>query len=233
MRTRNILPSGMILAIVIAAAFKFADAQTAPRQPDAKHGADIVAHGTAAGAPPCETCHSVNGNPDGSGTFPRLFALPAYYLAKQLTDYKAGTRTSDIMQPIAQMLSADDIADVAAFYAGANAPLPSLAAPDPALVAAGQQLAMVGNAAKAVPACDNCHGPGGTGLPPAIPALAGQFAPYAVSELQLWQRGIRKNDGGAQMSDLVQRLDERDIAAVAAYYQQVKSALPASAAPAK
>jgi cytochrome c553 len=54
-----------------------------------------------------------------------------------------------------------------------------------------------------------------------------------VSELQLWQRGIRKNDGGAQMSDLVQRLDERDIAAVAAYYQQVKSALPASAAPAK
>ncbi|HEY8132867.1 MAG TPA: hypothetical protein VII12_13365, partial [Thermoanaerobaculia bacterium] len=77
----------MILAIVIAAAFKFADAQTAPRQPDAKHGADIVAHGTAAGAPPCETCHSVNGNPDGSGTFPRLFALPAYYLAKQLTDY--------------------------------------------------------------------------------------------------------------------------------------------------
>ena len=35
------------------------------------------------------------------------------------------------------------------------------------------------------------------------------------------------------MSDLVQRLDERDISAVAAYYQQVKSALPASAAPGK
>jgi cytochrome c553 len=59
------------------------------------------------------------------------------------------------------------------------------------------------------------------------------IAPYMVSELQLWQRGIRKNDGGAQMSDLVQRLDERDIVAVAAYYQQVKGALPASAAPAK
>jgi cytochrome c553 len=131
------------------------------------------------------------------------------------------------MLPIARMLSADDIADVAAFYAGANAPVPSLAAPDPALVAAGQQLAM------AVPACNNCHGPGGAGLPPTIPPLASQFAPYVVSELQLWQRGIRKNDGGAQMSDLVQRLDERDIAAVAAYYQQVKSALPASAAPAK
>jgi cytochrome c553 len=137
------------------------------------------------------------------------------------------------MLPIAQMLSADDIADVAAFYAGENAPVPSLAASDPALVAAGQQLAMVGNAAKAVPACNNCHGPGGTGLPPTIPPLASQFAPYVVSELQLWQRGIRKNDGGAQMSDLVQRLDERDIAAVAAYYQQVKSAFPASAAPAK
>src|SRR5437660_9672512 len=178
MTIMNILPSGITLTIVITAALKFADAQTARRQPDAKHGAESVAHGTAAGAPPCETCHSVNGNPDGSGTFPRLFALPAYYLAKQLTDYKAGARTSDIKLPIAQMLSADDIADVAAFYAGANAPVPSLAASDLALVAAGQQLAMVGNAAKAVPACNNCHGPGGTGLPPTIPPLASQFAPY-------------------------------------------------------
>ena len=69
--------------------------------------------------------------------------------------------------------------------------------------------------------------------PPAIPPLAGQFSPYIVFELQLWQRGIRKNDGGTQVLDLVQRLDERDIAAVAAYYQQVKSAVAAREAPAK
>ena len=159
----------------------------------------------------------------------RLFAIVQYLRGRRLTTAAQLAHWLEVSERTIYR----DIADLAAFYAGANAPVPSLTAPDPALVAAGQQLAMVGNAAKAVPACNNCHGPGGAGLPPTIPPLASQFAPYVVSELQLWQRGIRKNDGGAQMSDLVQRLDERDIAAVAAYYQQVKSALPASAVPAK
>jgi cytochrome c553 len=226
MRTRRLTAGGIAaLAMLVAASLKFTHAQTAPRQPDAKRGADIVAQGTSLGAPACESCHGVHGNPDGSGTFPRLFRLSHYYLVKQLTDYKSGVRISDIMVPVAQMLSADDIADVAAFYAGTNAPLPSFPAADAALIAAGQELAIVGNAEKAVPGCNNCHGPGGAGEPPAIPYLAGQFGPYMVAELQLWQRGIRKNDGGAQMSGLAKRLDEHDIAAVASYYQHITSAV--------
>ena len=47
-------------------------AQSAGRQPDAKHGAVIVAQGTAAGAPPCAQCHAFNGVSDASGAFPRL-----------------------------------------------------------------------------------------------------------------------------------------------------------------
>ena len=45
--------------------------QSAGRQPDAKHGAVIVAQGTAAGAPPCAQCHAFNGVSDASGAFPR------------------------------------------------------------------------------------------------------------------------------------------------------------------
>src|SRR5258708_7663917 len=47
-------------------------AQNAGRQPDARHGAVIVAQGTAAGAPPCAQCHAFNGVSDASGAFPRL-----------------------------------------------------------------------------------------------------------------------------------------------------------------
>jgi cytochrome c553 len=129
------------------------------------------------------------------------------------------------MHPIAPMLSADDIADLAAFYSGANAPLPSLAAPT-------QHWSRPGNSWQwsetpqrpcrpAIIAMDAAPD-----YRPQFPPLAGQFAPYVVSELQLWQRGMRKNNGGAQMSDLMQRLDERDIAAVAAYYQAGEERTP-------
>ena len=39
-------------------------AQGPGRQPDPKHGAVIVAQGTAAGAPPCAQCHAFNGVSD-------------------------------------------------------------------------------------------------------------------------------------------------------------------------
>jgi cytochrome c553 len=131
-----------------------------------------------------------------------------------------------IMVLVAQAWSEDDIADLTAYYAAAKEQIPQFAASDPALMARGRELATVGDAEKRVPACNNCHGPGGAGLPPAIPPLAGQFAPYIVAELQFWQKGERKNDGGAQMSELARRLDARDIAAAAAHYQQQGKAEP-------
>jgi cytochrome c553 len=222
MRAMHFIAGAVVVALAVTG-LRLADAQSPARKGDPKHGAEIAKQGTTAGAPACEACHGVNGNPDGSGTFPRLFGLPAYYLAKQISDYRSNARQNAIMAGVAQALSEDDIADVAAYYATAKEPFPSFAAADPALMTRGRELAIVGDAEKGVPACNNCHGPGGIGLPPAIPPLAGQFAPYIVAELQFWQKGERRNDGGAQMSELARRLDARDVAAVAAYYQrQVK-----------
>ena len=139
-------------------------------------------------------------------------------------EWQAKLRTNDIMAAVAELMSPQEIADVAAYYAAATEPLPPFAASDPALVAAGQKLAVEGRADKAIPACNNCHGPGGSGEPPAIPWLAGQFDPYIAAQLRDWRDGTRKNDGGQQMAGLAKRLDDRDIAAVAAYYQQVVTA---------
>jgi len=197
-------------------------AQSADRQPDARHGAVIVAQGTVAGAPPCAQCHAFNGVSDASGAFPRLADQSAFYLAGQLRDFASGVRASAIMSPIAKALSPDDVADVAAYFAGVKAPLLPLKAPDPALVKRGEELAKAGGPEKLH--CDNCHGPGGSGEPPVIPYLAGQYAHYIAFTLQMWQQGYRKNSLD-QMGVMAKKLDDQEIAAVAAYYQQVQSTI--------
>ncbi len=61
-----------------------------------------------------------------------------------------------------------------------------------------------------------------------IPYLAGQYAHYIAFTLQMWQQGFRKNSPDA-MRVIANKLDNQDIAAVAAYYQQVNSPLEAAA----
>lgn len=206
-----------------------AHAQSQAHQPDPKYGAVIAAQGTAAGAPACAQCHAFNGGSDASGAFPRITAQSAYYLSEQLRDFSSGVRESAIMSQVARALSPDDVADIAAYYAGVDAPFLPLKAADPALIKQGEALAKVGDARRHIQNCDNCHGPGGVGEPPAIPYLAGQYAHYIEFTLQMWQRGFRKNSPDA-MAVIAKKLDPREVAAVAAYYQQVHSPLEATEA---
>ena len=188
-------------------------------------GAVIAAQGTPTGAPPCSQCHAFNGVSDASGAFPRLAGQSAYYLAKQLRDFASGVRISALMTPIAKALSLtpDSIADAAAYYASQNAPFLPLKPGDPALIAPGQGLAKIGSEKQQIQACDNCHGPDGAGEPPAIPYLAGQYAHYIQFTLQMWRQGFRKSSADS-MEVVAKQLSDQDIAAVAAYYQQVRSA---------
>ena len=65
---------------------------------------------------PCRTCHGK----DGRGTmdqFPNLAGQSAFYLSKQLKDFRKGTRPDEIMSVIAKPLSDQDIEDLAAYYA--------------------------------------------------------------------------------------------------------------------
>jgi cytochrome c553 len=196
------------------------------RQPDAKHGAVIVAQGTAAGAPPCAQCHAFNGVSDASGAFPRLAGQSAYYLAAQLRDFASGVRASALMSPIAKALSPEDIADVTAYFAGVSAPFLPLKPPNAALVKRGVELAKAGGPERLH--CDNCHGPEGSGEPPMIPYLAGQYAHYIAFTLQMWQEGFRKNSPDA-MEVIAKTLDDQEILAVAAYYQQATPPLGTAA----
>ena len=134
-----------------------------------KRGADIAANGVGDTVPACAGCHAQNGIADGSGAFPRLAGQSAWYMARQFADYASGTRNSALMGPIAKALSPADGAAVAAYYASADGPFVFNKRADAALVERGRQLARIGDQAKALPACNNCHGPGGTGEFPGDP----------------------------------------------------------------
>ena len=66
------------------------------------------------------------------------------------------------------------------------------------------------------------------GEPPVIPYLAGQYAHYIAFTLQMWQEGFRKNSPDV-MAVIAKKLDDKDLSAVAAYYQQVSSPLESAA----
>jgi cytochrome c553 len=214
------------LAVAISAGIgllwaALAAAQTPSRGPDAARGALIAAQGVPKGAPACALCHAFNGSSDGSGAFPRLAGQSTPYLSGQLADYASGVRANAIMTPIAKALTSQEKADVAAYFAGVKGAFLPLADVDQALFKRGEQLAKVGDAAKGLQSCNNCHGPGGAGELPAIPYLAGQYAHYIAAQLRMWQRGLRKNSPEA-MAGIARRLDDADIAAVAAFFQQVR-----------
>jgi cytochrome c553 len=188
---------------------------------DPAHGAVLAIQGSPGGAPPCALCHAFSGISDGSGAFPRIAAQSAYYLGKQLYAFRTSLRANAIMSPIAKRLSDADIADVSAYYAGVAAVFPPLAnSTDAALLRQGERLAMSGKPALGLPACQACHGADGAGEKPTIPYLAGQYAQYLSFELTMWTSGFRRTSGDV-MALIAPQLDAGEIAAVAAYYQQL------------
>jgi cytochrome c553 len=84
------------------------------------HAADIEA-GKAKVATVCAACHGANGV-SVSDTIPNLAAQRAGYLEAQLKALKDGSRKNPIMNAIATQLSADDIANVAAYFAAQPGP---------------------------------------------------------------------------------------------------------------
>jgi cytochrome c553 len=65
----------------------------------------------------CAACHGADGNSPTGPDFPRLAGQHYDYLLKSLRDYKSGERKNPIMGGQVSGLSAQDMADLAAYYA--------------------------------------------------------------------------------------------------------------------
>ena len=157
------------------------------------------AEDTAAGAAQfadlgCGTCHYNLDDP----LVPHLTAQKPGYLAKQMKDFREGSRYDPWMSPMARFLTDEDIDDLAAYFsalelpAGNPAPLPPKAQ-----------------------TCVACHGKAGVSDNTLWPNLAGQYARYLAKQLRDYQAGIRKDP---VMAPLAMVLSKEDIDALSEYY---------------
>jgi len=164
----------------------------------------------------CSTCHGADGN-SVNPIWPSLAGQNPGYIAKQLRNFKAGSRQDPTMSPMALTVADTDIEDIAAYFASQTRKPASAPAE---VVELGQRLYRGGNTEAGLSACIACHGPKGAGNPPAgFPAIAGQNAAYIAKALQDFRAGNRTNDPNKMMRDVAARMTEDEIKAVAGYLQ--------------
>lgn len=170
----------------------------------------------------CIGCHGIVGY---QATFPEIYKVPmisgqgADYLVAALAGYKSGERHHPTMRGIAGSLSDQDMADLAAFYAGQKAVPSTAAAPQPSAQVA--ELLKKGN-------CASCHGDNfNKPLAGTYPKLAGQHADYLYAALSSYQVGsaATKGRGNAIMAAQVKPFSNKELKAMANYIASLPSEL--------
>jgi cytochrome c553 len=158
------------------------------------------------------TCHGCHGIEDYKNAFP-VYSVPklggqhAAYLVVALKAYASKERSHATMHAQASTMNESDMADVAAYLAGAE------------VTSTGHA---VGTAPKASHTCVACHGSDGIGILPEYPSLTGQHEDYLEEALRAYRSGQRRN---AVMAGMTAALTDEDIAALARYYAAQRPAL--------
>ncbi|VAW98394.1 hypothetical protein MNBD_GAMMA20-902 [hydrothermal vent metagenome] len=160
----------------------------------------------------CQGCHGQDGN-SFSPEWPSLAGQLPSYLSKQLHDYQSGARKDETMTSMVEGLSAEDIADMVAYFSSQKTK-----AEEGESNSTGRELYVDGNRYTHVPSCASCHGPSAVGNGPAgFPRLAGQKAGYTIKTLNDFRSGVRTNDVNGIMQGVAAKMSDKDIAAVAEY----------------
>lgn len=211
-----------------------ASAQLAPRVPtyitwnkatihqalsgDAKRGEFIAIN--------CVACHGEKGMTSQTW-IPNLAGVDPLVLYKQLDDLRSGTRVSAPMSAIAQSLTAQQSADVAAYFAllpglpqtgGERIPRSgrSYRSSD-----AAERLIFAGDPKRGIAGCATCHGPGAYRL--GAPGLTKQNAAYIEQQLHDFAQGLRANDMNMPMRTVAGMLTSHEMHALAAAYSSGKN----------
>jgi len=154
----------------------------------------------------CAGCHGADGISQEPLTA-SLAGQPDEYVQWQLVYYRSGARKNEVMQPIAEALSNEEIRNLGAYYASLPPPKPT-AAPD-ALAQKGEQVA-------AQHRCRSCHGDDLNGFRAAA-RLPGQREDVLLQALRDYKTGRRVGSGVASMADATFELNDADMQALSRY----------------
>jgi len=163
----------------------------------------------------CSACHGADGNsvnPD----WPKIAGQGEAYLVKQLHEFRSDKRAEATMTPMAKGIASDeDVLHLAAYFASQKQ---TSATANKDKVTAGEKIYRGGILASGVAACSGCHGPSGEGNTAAkFPKIAGQHSKYAITQLKAFRSGTRNNDTGKMMRNVVAKMSDAEIEAVAEY----------------
>ena len=160
----------------------------------------------------CITCHGPKGQ-SAVATWPKLSAQHAAYTAKQLKNFKEGSRANAIMMGMSMPLNDQDMVNIAT-YLSQQAPSQGVAQ-SKETIELGKSIYRGGIASKGVPACAGCHSPNGAGIPSQYPRQGGQWAEYSYNQLIGFREGTRKNS--VQMTTISSKLSDQEMKAVSDY----------------
>ncbi len=151
----------------------------------------------------CLGCHGIEGYKNAYPTYsvPKLEGQHPEYLIAALQEYRSGDRAHLTMHAQASTLTDQDIADIAAYFAGKP------------LVSEGKQAGTPPPQAAVL--CVSCHGQDGVSIAPTYPSLAGQHEDYIARAIDEYRKGGRKNP---IMKGFAATLKDEDIEAIAKYF---------------
>ncbi|WP_279587478.1 c-type cytochrome [Psychromonas algarum] len=73
------------------------------------------------------------------------------------------------------------------------------------------------------PSCGFCHGKNGIAPSPIYPNLQGQKSVYLINSIRAYQQGLREGPMAKMMQQQLSKLNDQDLADIAAYYQSMKN----------
>jgi cytochrome c553 len=169
----------------------------------------------------CITCHGEKGM-SSQAWIPTLAGMDRLFVYKQLADFRSGTRLSGPMSAVAQSLTAEQSADVAAYFASLDGltEVTGLRFPESGrsyhAADVTTRLIYAGDPRRGIAGCATCHGPGGYRL--GAPSLAKQNAAYIEQQLQNFAQGVRRNDMNMPMRTIAPLMRPEEMHALAAAY---------------
>ncbi len=173
----------------------------------------------------CIGCHGIVGY---QASFPEIHKVPkisgqgAAYITAALNAYKKGERKHPSMRGIAQSLTDQDMADLAAFYSTSGVVEGAAALGDaPAATGKTAELLAKGN-------CTSCHGKSlSAPIDPSYPKIAGQHGDYLLVALKSYkaENNPQVGRGNAIMGGIAKQFSYAELKELAGYVSSLPGEL--------
>ena len=167
----------------------------------------------------CSGCHAI---PGYQANFPEVHKVPkisgqsAKYIVSALNAYKKGDRKHPSMRGIAETLSEQDIADLAAYYSASGVVADAKPLAETPSKEANEQV----KALLAKANCSSCHGANfSKPIDPSYPKLAGQHADYLYVALKAYtvEKNPKVGRNNAIMASMAKQYTHAELKQLASY----------------